>query len=146
MKTTFLSQKNFQIQVLQNVRKKLQIETCEMVFTSTMSPNSKSALTKNIQYKKMNIPVESRMEPIGSVSGNFQYLIPLQPSSLETKSQTTEITFFWKFKFCILRDFILKSKCFILISKNMKYLKWLVFYIIFPNIVRIVHQYQNLNS
>ena len=109
-----------------------------MIFTYTMSPNSESSLAKNLQNLVKKICVKSRMEPIGSVSGNWQYFILLQPSSLETKWTNSWDLCFLKLKFGIERKLIFCSKYLFLFSKNMKYLIRPIFYIIFPNIARIV--------
>ena len=122
------------------VRKKkiTEIETCEMIFTYTMSPNSKNSLAKNLQNWVKKVCVKTRMDRKG-VSWNCQYFILLQSGSMETKWTNSWDSSFLKFKFSIEKGLIFCSKYLILISKNMKHLIRLIFYIIFPNIARIVH-------
>ena len=131
---------------LQNVWKITEIETCEMIFTYTMSPNSKSSLTKNLQNWVKKVCVKTRMDRKGSVSWNWQYFILLQPGSLETKCTNSWDSSFLKFKFGIEKGLIFCSKYLILISKNMKHLIRSIFYIIFPNIARIVRLFSNCKS
>ena len=123
------------------------IETCEMIFTYTMSPNSKSPLAKNLQNWVKKVCVKTRMDRKGSVSWNWQYFILLQPGSLETKLTNSWDSSFFKFKFSIEKGLIFCSKYLILISKNMKHLIRPISYIIFQNIARIVHHdIQNLSE
>ena len=103
-----------------------------------MSPNSKSSLAKNLQNWVKKVCVKTRMDRKGSVSWNWQYFILLQPGSLETKCTNSWDSSFLKFKFNIEKGHIFCCKYLILISKNMKHLIRLIFYIIFPNIARIV--------
>ena len=115
-----------------------EIETCEMIFTYTMSPNSKSSLAKILQNWVKKMCVKTRMDRKGSVSRNWQHFILLQPSSLETKWTNSWDLCFLKLKFGIGRRLIFCSKYLILFSKIMKYLNWPVSQKIFPNIAHIV--------
>ena len=134
-----LLESNFSSVISDKMSEKIiEIETCEMVFTYTMSPNSKASLTKNLQNWVKKVCVKTRMDRKGSVSWNWQYFILLQPGSLETKCTNSWDSSFLKFKFSIEKGLIFCSKYLILISKNIRYLNRPIFYIIFPNIAHIV--------